>query len=415
MGLLDYDERMAILLQEVQGERYGECLFPALAGVAFSTSPIVWDAQMRPEEGFVRLVLGLGTRAVERVGEDYPRLIMLSHPRLRPETSLAAIRRHSQSAVDLIDLGANAFATRPVQEVLDVDYPGLAWVASLDSGDAILPLFSLGPEVTPRNLVLTFDNLIGRTSFVPLIKEVLTTLARTLGGPVDVEFAVTQLGRGAEGFVLHLLQCRPQSNLREAGATAIPEGLRDEDTLLRATRMVPRGQVDQIEYLVYVPPEAYRTLAEDRQRGEVARLVGHINSRLAGKRFMLLGPGRWGSSDPRLGVPVGYADIYNSSALVELAAGPEGMRPDPSFGTHFFQDLFEAQIYPLAIDSAAEGDWLNTRLLDEAPNLLGEMAPRALALSGLVRLIAVAQARPGTTLTLVMDGKRAVAYFAPRP
>jgi Pyruvate phosphate dikinase, AMP/ATP-binding domain len=413
MGLLDYDERMAILLQEVQGERYGESLFPALAGVAFSTSPIVWDAQMRPEEGFVRLVLGLGTRAVERVGEDYPRLIMLSHPRLRPETSPGAIRRYSQSAVDLIDLAANAFVTRPVHEVLGVDYPGLTWVASLDSGDTILPLFSLGPEVTPRNLVLTFDNLISRTSFVPLIKEILGTLARTLGGPVDVEFAVTKLGRGGEGFVLHLLQCRPQSNLREAGATPIPEGLREEDMLLRATRMVPRGQVDQIEYLVYVPPQAYRSIAEDGQRGEVARLIGRINTRLAGRRFVLLGPGRWGSSNPRLGVPVGYADIYNASALVELAAGPEGARPDPSFGTHFFQDLFEAQIYPLAIDSANEEDWLNVHFLDGSTNVLGEIVPDSLGLSELVRVISVAQARPGATLTLTMDGAKAVAYFAP--
>ena len=414
MGLLDYDERMAILLQEVQGERYGTMLFPALAGVAFSTSPIVWDARMRPEEGFVRLVLGLGTRAVERVGEDYPRLIMLSHPRLRPETSLGAIRRYSQSAVDVIDLQANEFITRPVHEVLGVDYPGLAWVASLDSGDTILPLFSLGPEVTPRSLVLTFDNLIGKTSFVALIKEVLTTLARTLGGPVDVEFAVTGLGRGAEGFVLHLLQCRPQSNLRAGDAATIPEGMRDDDVLLRAIHMVPRGQVEAVEYLVYVPPEAYQAIGEDDRRAEVARLIGQINARLAGRRFILLGPGRWGSSNPRLGVPVGYSDIYNSSALVELASGPENARPDPSFGTHFFQDLFEAQIYPLAVYSAAEGDWLNSRFLEGAGNRLSELVPGSEAMTDWVRVIHIPRERPGAALTLAMDGARAVAYFAPQ-
>ena len=411
MGLLDYDERMAILLQEVQGERYRELLFPALAGVAFSTSPIVWDSQMRPEEGFVRLVLGLGTRAVERVGEDYPRLIMLSHPRLRPETSLGAIRRYSQSSVDLIELTTNTFATRPVAEVLDVDYPGLAWVASLDTGDAILPLFSLGPEVTSRNLVLTFDNLIGRTSFVALIKDVLTTLARTLGGPVDVEFAVTELGRGAEGFGLHLLQCRPQSNLRAGGSVALPQGLRDEQVLFRATRMIPRGHVDQVEYLVYVPPEAYRAIREDGTRAEVARLVGQLNARLAGMRFILLGPGRWGSSNSRLGVPVGYAEIYNASALVELGSGPEGARPDPSFGTHFFQDLFEAQIYPLAISTSNEGDWLNEAFLEQAANCLPELIPDRQAMAEIVRVIRIPRERPGFTLTLAMDGTRAVAYF----
>jgi hypothetical protein len=412
MGLLDYDERMAILLQEVQGEHYRGMLFPALAGVAFSTSPIVWDTRMRPEEGFVRLVLGLGTRAVERVGEDYPRLIMLSHPRLRPETSLGAIRRYSQASVDLIDLGTNTFATRPVADVLDVDFPGLAWVASLDSGDTILPLFSLGPEVTSHNLVLTFDNLIGRTSFVALIKEVLSTLARTLGGPVDVEFAVTGLGHGAEGFGLHLLQCRPQSNLRPGATVAMPESLRDEDVLFRATRMVPRGHVDHVEYLVYVPPEAYRSIHEDGVRAEVARLIGQLNARLAGTRFILMGPGRWGSSNAGLGVPVGYSEIYNTSALVELGLGPEGARPDPSFGTHFFQDLFEAQIYPLALSTSNEGDWLNEAFLEHAANRLAELLPDRRGMAECVRVIHIPSERPGCRLTLAMDGTRGVAYVA---
>ncbi len=413
MGLLDYDERMAILLQEVQGEHYRGMLFPALAGVAFSTSPIVWDTRMRPEEGFVRLVLGLGTRAVERVGEDYPRLIMLSHPRLRPETSLAAIRRYSQASVDLIDIGTNSFATRPAADVLDVDFPGLAWVASLDSGDTILPLFSLGPEVTSRNLVLTFDNLIGRTSFVALIKDVLSTLARTLGGPVDVEFAVTGLGRGAEGFGLHLLQCRPQSNLRVGAAVALPQGLRDEDVLFRATRMVPRGHVDRVEYLVVVPPEAYRSIPDDSERAEIARLVGQLNARLAGTRFMLMGPGRWGSSNARLGVPVGYAEIYNTSALVELGLGQEVAWPDPSFGTHFFQDLFEAQIYPLALSTSNEGDWLNEAFLEKAKNWLTDLLPDCQAMAERVHVIHIPSERPGCMLTLAMDGTRGVAYIAP--
>ena len=104
MGLLDYDERMAILLQEVQGQTYGDYFFPTLAGVAFSYSPIVWSPRLRREEGFVRLVLGLGTRAVERVGEDYPRLVTLSHPLLRPEASPKAIRRYSQHLIDLMFL-----------------------------------------------------------------------------------------------------------------------------------------------------------------------------------------------------------------------------------------------------------------------------------------------------------------------
>jgi len=143
----------------------------------------------------------------------------------------------------------------------------------------------------------------------------------------------------------------------------------------------------------------------------VARLVGQLNARLAGMRFILLGPGRWGSSNSRLGVPVGYAEIYNASALVELGSGPEGARPDPSFGTHFFQDLFEAQIYPLAISTSNEGDWLNEAFLEQAANCLPELIPDRQAMAEIVRVIRIPRERPGFTLTLAMDGTRAVAYF----
>ncbi len=97
---------MAILIQVVEGEELGSYFFPQLAGVAFSRNQYRWAPQIRREDGFVRLVWGLGTRAVERVGNDYPRLIALSHPLLRPSTDPNAIRRYSQQYIDLIDLGA---------------------------------------------------------------------------------------------------------------------------------------------------------------------------------------------------------------------------------------------------------------------------------------------------------------------
>jgi len=148
MGLLDYDERMAVLLQEVKGQPYHRYFFPPVAGVAFSLSPIAWDPRIRREEGFTRVVLGLGTRAVEQVASDYPRMVMLSHPLLRPETSPAEIRRFSQQYVDLIDLENNALVSLPVQEVLQRDYPGLRWVASVEVGEALLPLYSLGSSTS---------------------------------------------------------------------------------------------------------------------------------------------------------------------------------------------------------------------------------------------------------------------------
>src|ERR1051325_2514906 len=134
VGLLDYDERMAILLQEVQGERHRQYYFPALAGVAYSYSPIVWNPRFKREDGFMRLVMGLGTRAVDRIAGDYPRMINLSHPQLRPDATPKAIRYYSQHFVDALDLEKNTISTVPAEKVLGSDYAPLRWLVSVDDG-----------------------------------------------------------------------------------------------------------------------------------------------------------------------------------------------------------------------------------------------------------------------------------------
>src|SRR5512139_1410534 len=187
MGLLDYDERMAILLQVVQGQSYHRYLFPALAGVALGRAPIVWNPRLRRDEGFVRLVNGLGTRAVNRVADDYPRLITLSHPALRPETSPQAIQHYSQHMIDLIDLEANEYVTVPIKEVLKADYEVLRWIASINEDDTLMPLISLGRNVTPDRFVLTFDNLLQRTNFVQLIRDTLAMLNKRYNAPIEME------------------------------------------------------------------------------------------------------------------------------------------------------------------------------------------------------------------------------------
>lgn len=414
MGLLDYDERMAILLQEVQGQRHRNYFFPTLAGVAFSYSPIVWTPRLRREEGFARLVMGLGTRAVERVADDYPRLITLSHPQLRPETTPAAIRRYAQRSADVIDLESNSFVTLPVKKIVSMDYPALRWLASVDQGGTLLPLAFIGPQTSPDQLVLTFDNLLGQTDFVPLLKNVLATLARRYETPVDIEFAATLAADSPPRFTLHLLQCRPQSSMRGGAAQAIPADLPQSETLFLATRMVPQGGVAEVEYVVYVDPLAYGRIDDPVRRHEAARIVGRLNKNLEGKNFILIGPGRWGSANVALGVPVTYADIYNARALVELAVPQQGLAPEPSYGTHFFQDLVEAQIYPLAVYPEEPGDWLNADFFDSAHNQLAALLPGDYGFAECVKVIHVPAERAGRRLDIAMDGERAVAYFAQR-
>lgn len=415
MGLLDYDERMAILIQEVQGQSYHHYLFPSVAGVAYGYSPIVWNPRLRREEGFVRMVMGLGTRAVERTGNDYPRLVTLSHPQLRPEVTRKAIRHYSQHFVDVLDLEKNVFVTLPLENLLEADFPYLRWLVSVDDGDTIRPPLSIGPHLRPTEFVLTFDGLLQRSDFVPLLKAILQRLGEQYCQPVDVEFTLSlKAGENSRLVpVFHLLQCRPQHTWSADGVQrALPTEIAAEDRLFVCTRMVPQGYIAEVEYIVYVDPEAYYGLADSANYTELARQISALNKALEGHPFILIGPGRWGSTDYQQGVPVTYADIFNCRALIEVAISRRGYTPEPSYGTHFFQDLVETQIYPLAIYPEEGGDYLNWNFLQNAQNRLLDLLPQApVSLHSCLKVIQIPVERPGQRLEILLTGQEGWGYF----
>ena len=403
MGLVDYDERMAILIQKVQGQRYGGYFLPTLAGVGFSRNPYRWSQKIRPEDGLLRLVWGLGTRAVERVAHDYPRMVALSHPQLRPEVDADQIRKYSQRFVDLIDVQANAFVTLPVDEVLQSDYPDLRLLASEDRGSYLQPVYAPG-VLGEAQYVLTFDKLLGNADFVGLVRAVLQNLERHYGRPVDVEFTVEIRNDRSPRFVLHLLQCRPQS-WREGGRSIqlplddIPAG----DIIFRTRRMVPHGRVTGIRYVVYVDPVAYSRAPDYTVRLEIGRVVGRLNKRLENERFILMGPGRWGTSNVELGIKVTYADIYNARALIEIAQTGTAGAPEVSYGTHFFQDLVESHIYPLPLYLGDPDTVFRRSFFEETPNALAELLPNAGDYAPYVRVLDVPLIANGRHLALIMD------------
>ncbi|MGE5602485.1 MAG: PEP/pyruvate-binding domain-containing protein [Nitrososphaerales archaeon] len=411
--VLDFDERMAILLQVVQGERYRDFYFPPAAGVAYSRNPFVWNPKLRREDGFTRLVVGLGTRAVERVGEDYPRMVALSHPNLRPESGAKDIRYYSQYYMDVINLASNKLETQPVHEVLRSDFPGLRQLASVDNGDYISPMVSIDRSLDPRSLVITMDSLLTQTTFASDLKTVLKALEFSYSHPVDIEFTV-EIGKEypKPSVRLHLLQCRPHSNPGENETVVIPDKIPDQDIIFGTTKLVPTGSVRQIAYVVYAQPEMYAA-ANPSQKLELARLIGRINQRLEGKTFILMGPGRWGSSNADLGLKVGYADFYNTRALVEIGWGQGKNRPTLSYGTHFFQDLVESHIYPLAIYPGEPGNPFKTGFFEAALNALPALLPGEAGWSEYVKIIDVPATTGGRHLELVMSGDegRAVAYL----
>ena len=230
---------------------------------------------------------------------------------------------------------------------------------------------------------------------------------------MDVEFTLSLGNEYPRSRVdLHLLQCRPQNNPTSSDKVSLPQQLPEPDIIFGTDELVPTGQARQIAYVVYVDPEQYAA-ANPTQKLELARLIGRLNQRLEGQRFILMGPGRWGSSNPDLGVKVGYSDFYNTSALVEIGWSKGKIRSTLSYGTHFFQDLVESHIYPLAIYPGEPGNPFNNAFFNAALNALPALLPDDAGWAEFVKVIDVRATTGGRVLDLVMSGddSRAVAFL----
>ncbi|MEN6409490.1 MAG: PEP/pyruvate-binding domain-containing protein [Anaerolineaceae bacterium] len=415
-GLQDYDERMAVILQEVQGQQFGRYFLPFGGGVSFSHNLYRWAPQIRREDGFARLVWGLGTHAVERGGNDYPRMIALSHPTLQPDDDPQAIRYYSQKYVDLIDLKENCFKTIPVKELLDTNYPPLKYLVQIETdGYYTTPRTRVFDDDLPR-AAITFDELLRRTPFAKNLSHILKILEEHYHVPVDVEFTVDIPESTPQKCPVQitLLQCRPQSQLMLVQPDVVPANLKPEDIIFRSHYMVPQGYLPNVRYVIYVDPAKYFSLPTDADREELTRIISQLNHSLGAKTFICVGPGRWGTANHDLGIFVNYADIFNAGAMVELSGAAIGVSLDSSFGTHFFQDLMEAQIYPLSLPLDEERTFYNREFFEKSPDHLSELVRTGERVAGVIRLIEVASYRPGSHIEIYLDGDQnhAVAYLA---
>ncbi|MCA9944608.1 MAG: hypothetical protein KC449_14060, partial [Anaerolineales bacterium] len=328
-----------------------------------------------------------------------------SHPQLRPEASAAAQRQYAQWYVDLVDLEKNKFVTRPISEVLGLDYPGLRYIASQDKGEYLQRILSVGSLNKNDRFVLTFDALVRDRKFVTLMRTALTRLEQGYKTPVDVEFTVEVLpGRPYPEFKLHLLQCRPLSQRKSEDFVEIPTDVPKKLTLFTSRGLIPNGRAEQVRYIIFVNPEKYRQIPKMDTKLELGRAIGRLNKLLEGESFILIGPGRWGSTNLELGVRVSYADIYNTKVLIELGVAQDGKPPELSYGTHFFQDLVESGIHSLPIPLHLEGASFNWRFFRMAPNSLGKLLPEDERLQPYLKVIDVPQVTKGYRLNVLMDG-----------
>ncbi len=310
----------------------------------------------------------------------------------------------------------NSFKTVHILDILNEKYPYLRYIASIMRDDYMQEIFSSASMQPDDLIVLTFNGLTKDRQFINLMRTALQRLESTYQRPVDVEFAVDILpGYPNTEYRLHVLQCRPLSQRADDRAVKIPKNIPPESILFTSNRLVPDGRAEGVRYIVYVDPNAYYELHDATTKHELARAIGRLNKRLEEESFILMGPGRWGSVNIDLGVHVTYADIFNTKVLIEMSVAHDGLVPELSYGTHFFQDLVEAGIHSLALHLGDDSDSceFSWNFFEQAPNHLADVLPEDAFLGRYLKVIDLSRLPGNPRLNVLMNGSRdeAVGYL----
>lgn len=405
-GLIDFREEMGVLIQEVVGNKIGKYFMPCWAGVALSSNEFRWSNRINREDGVIRLVCGLGTRAVDRLVSDYPILISPGKPNIRVNHSVKDAQKYSQNKIDVINLESGTFEAVAFEKVVEESggyFPGIEKIFSFNKESAIVDPISSIANFKDEELIITFNGLVKNTSFIEEIKNILSELKAAYGEPVDIEFA-------SDGEKLYLLQCRPQGKSELPDEIKIPTDLNINEKIFSASKFVNTGLIDNIEFVVFVDSEGYRQLQTAEDMVKVGKIVSKLNRMLPKKKFILIGPGRWGSKgDIKLGVPVNYSDINNTSALIEYARKNGDYLPELSFGTHFFQDLVEADIKYLPLYPDENGNLFNNEFFYDTPNSLSNFLDVDEKFLDTVKLIQVDHYLNDSKVMIYMDGDKSKA------
>jgi hypothetical protein len=409
-GLLDRDEQMALLVQRVSGGLHEHLFYPQIAGVGLSFNPYVWGEYIDPSAGMLRLVLGLGTRAVDRADDDYTRIVALNAPERRPEAERDDASQFAQRKVDVLDLNGNQLVTTEFEHV--VEHGQRMPVDLFATPDHRYARMARGQgRIVKAPLVLNFDKLIKETQFINDMREMLATLQEAYEYPVDVEF--TANFQDADTYHINLVQCRPLQVKGVSADIAPLENVPRKDMILATSGpLVGQSRIEGVERIIYVVPAIYGNLPLG-DRYSVARLIGKLNQRLPEENAatMLIGPGRWGTTTPSLGVPVSFAEINRMSILCEIVAMRDDLTPDVSLGTHFFSELVEMDmLYLVLFPDHAETVW-DRKFFEEATNHLTEVVPDAEDLAHVVKLIRAEDILDADTLLVHADTMKQRALF----
>jgi hypothetical protein len=356
------DEKMAVIIQEVVGERHGERFYPGVAGVGRSYN--FFPSQgVDPKDGVVNLALGLGKTIVDG-GSSW--IYSPARPKApAPFSSIREILRLTQ-----LDFWAVNMGTPPAYDpTAETEYLVKSDLKAAEYDDTLSGIASTydprrdrlvpgtaaeGPRVVDFAPLLVHSN----TRLNDVIQELLSVGERTLGEAVEIEFAINLPRKNTSGTRFGFLQLRPMLLSTEEVDVGDDE-LARPDVLLASNRVMGNGMLQTIRDVVYVKPEPF----ESRFTQRIAADLEQLNRPLLqeARPYLLIGFGRWGSSDPALGIPVNWGQIAGARVIVESTL--PGMDVEPSQGAHFFHNIVSFQVYYLCVRHQ-EGSGVATRSID---------------------------------------------------
>lgn len=382
-GLDKRDEQMAILVQRVSGSRYEGFFMPCTAGVGYSVSPYRMGSE-KPKSGMLRLVMGLGTAAVDRRTGSYPRLVSLDAPTKVLSTDMSDRQQFSQRIVDAISADTN-------------DVEGFDAMNICKSVPRYLKnmIYSHNYETESRLrergdwrdvLFITCDGLTKNEQLMTDMRDILELIQTHYEYPVDTEYTINFAPNGS--YVIDLLQCRPLQLTAEGDKITVPDGV-DNRRILLETKGVSMGFSREIaiDGVVYIDPILYYQMPY-RRKYEIKEAISQVNWRFRnqGKHLLLLTPGRICTSSPELGVPSGFSDISEFSVIAEVSESKVGYIPELSYGSHIFQDLVEAGILYTAVFEKESTIAFSPDLLKEFADVTNEVTELADDIKGVLRV-----------------------------
>ena len=383
-GLDTRDEQMAILVQRVSGSGYGNYFMPGAAGVGYSHSTYKWMPDMDSSAGMLRIVMGLGTKAVDRTSEDYPRLSNLDRPTATIYSTTEQKHRYSQRNIDVLDCTENCARELPLNQLLPV-LP--LWYKKLlleHDRDAEMLLQQRG--IYRDVWFVSCQGLLSNSGFTGLMQRILHTLENVYHNPVDIEYTVNMDETG--DFVVNLLQCRPLYTSKKSKQVDFSKI--EWDDIFFDIKDSSMGASDRrpVDVVIQVDPVLYYSYPYNKKYDVVSaihKINRHYQDRKGTKdNIMLMTPGRIGTSSPELGVPVAFGDISNFSIICEVADNRVGYMPELSYGSHMFQDLVEAEMIYCAIWNNQKTLSFRPELLLDQPDIFLKICPEYPELAGMI-------------------------------